>query len=90
MKHFWRTLLVCLCNYSKWQRLEEMEVKTIPIEEGEKQFDIVDKGDVVMLPAFGAAVEEMLALSERSVQIVDTTCPWVSKAGSYGKKKQEK
>ncbi|KAI4342372.1 hypothetical protein MLD38_027010 [Melastoma candidum] len=61
------------------KRLEEMEVKTIPIEEGQKQFDIVDRGDVVILPAFGAAVEEMLALSERSVQIVDTTCPWVSK-----------
>lgn len=54
-------------------------MKNIPIEEGRKQFEVVDKGDVVILPAFGAAVDEMLALSDRNVQIVDTTCPWVSK-----------
>ncbi|KAF8013610.1 hypothetical protein BT93_I1460 [Corymbia citriodora subsp. variegata] len=61
------------------KRLEEMEVENIPLEEGQKQFDIVNKGDVVILPAFGAAMNEMLTLSERNVQIVDTTCPWVSK-----------
>nr|AER00471.1 1-hydroxy-2-methyl-2-(E)-butenyl 4-diphosphate reductase [Tanacetum parthenium] len=61
------------------KRLEEMEVMDIPIDGGEKQFDVVDKGDVVILPAFGAAVDEMLTLSNKQVQIVDTTCPWVSK-----------
>lgn len=59
-----------------------MEVQNIPLEEGRKQFEVVDKGDVVILPAFGAAVDEMLTLSEKKVQIVDTTCPWVSKVSS--------
>ncbi|KAJ0657718.1 putative 4-hydroxy-3-methylbut-2-enyl diphosphate reductase [Helianthus annuus] len=61
------------------KRLQEMEVKDIPIQDGEKQFDVVDKGDVVILPAFGAAASEMLTLSNKQVQIVDTTCPWVTK-----------
>lgn len=56
-----------------------MDVQNIPIENGKKQFDAVDKGDVVILPAFGASVDEMFTLSQKKVQIVDTTCPWVSK-----------
>ncbi|KAG5557274.1 hypothetical protein RHGRI_007516 [Rhododendron griersonianum] len=60
-------------------RLEEMEVQNIPINDGSKQFDVVDKGDVVVLPAFRSAVEEMMTLSDKKVQIVDTTCPWLSK-----------
>lgn len=46
---------------------------------GGKDFSRVAGGEVVILPAFGASVQEMKLLSERGVQIVDTTCPWVSK-----------
>ncbi|KAI6682231.1 hypothetical protein NL676_036112 [Syzygium grande] len=62
---------------------KEMEVETIPLEDGKKQFDVVNKGDVVVFPAFGAAVEEMLTSEKKNVQIVDTTCPWVSKKEDY-------
>jgi 4-hydroxy-3-methylbut-2-en-1-yl diphosphate reductase len=60
------------------QRLDKMEIEEMPIDDGKKQFDVVKKGDVV-LPAFGAGVDEMLTLSNKNVQIVDTTCPWISK-----------
>ena len=39
----------------------------------------VEEGDVVILPAFGASLEEMQFLDSRDVTVVDTTCPWVSK-----------
>ncbi|CAL9022068.1 unnamed protein product [Prunus brigantina] len=45
----------------------------------QRQFEMVRKGDVVILPAFGSGVDEMLTLSNKDVQVVDTTCPWVSK-----------
>lgn len=62
------------------QRLKEMDVQFIEVgPEGEKDFSGVKSGEVVILPAFGASVEEMRLLNDRQVQIVDTTCPWVSK-----------
>jgi 4-hydroxy-3-methylbut-2-enyl diphosphate reductase len=61
------------------QRLEEMEVKFIEVEGNKKDFSVVNSGDVVILPAFGASVQEMQILNERGCTIVDTTCPWVSK-----------
>jgi len=66
-------------NPSVNQRLREMKVEFIAVEKGIKDFSGVAKGDVVILPAFGASVQEMQLLSDRGCTIVDTTCPWVSK-----------
>ena len=66
-------------NPSVNAHLREMEVEFIPVDEGVKDFSGVANGDVVILPAFGATVQEMQLLSERGCHIVDTTCPWVSK-----------
>ncbi|MEM8612874.1 MAG: 4-hydroxy-3-methylbut-2-enyl diphosphate reductase [Cyanobacteria bacterium P01_H01_bin.105] len=61
------------------ERLQEMNVQFIQVIDGTKDFSVVNQGDVVILPAFGASVEEMQLLSDRNCTIVDTTCPWVSK-----------
>lgn len=66
-------------NPSVNRRMQEMEVKFVPVEANQKDFSVVDQGDVVILPAFGASVQEMQILDEKGCQIVDTTCPWVSK-----------
>lgn len=66
-------------NPSVNQRLREMEVGFIPVEANNKDFSVVNSGDVVILPAFGASVEEMQLLNDKGCKIVDTTCPWVSK-----------
>lgn len=66
-------------NPSVNQRLRDMQVKFIQVENGVKNFDLIDRGDVVILPAFGASVQEMQLLNDKGCTIVDTTCPWVSK-----------
>ncbi|MGL5922103.1 4-hydroxy-3-methylbut-2-enyl diphosphate reductase, partial [Chroococcidiopsis sp.] len=66
-------------NPSVNQRLQEMQVGFIPVDGGIKDFTVVESGDVAILPAFGASVQEMQLLKEKNCTIVDTTCPWVAK-----------
>jgi 4-hydroxy-3-methylbut-2-enyl diphosphate reductase len=77
-------------NPSVNQRLKEMQVGFIEVVNGEKEFSVVQPGDVVILPAFGASVQEMQLLSDRGCTIVDTTCPWVSKVWNTVEKHKKK
>mmetsp|Transcript_2538 Transcript_2538/g.4071 ORF Transcript_2538/g.4071 Transcript_2538/m.4071 type:complete len:453 (-) Transcript_2538:122-1480(-) len=59
--------------------LSDMKVQFIEkVGEG-KDFSTINDGDVVILPAFGASFEEMELFDKKNVEVVDTTCPWVSK-----------
>lgn len=63
-------------------KLSSMNVNFIEKIDGDaynKNFDVVGEGDVVILPAFGASFEEMELFDKKNVEVVDTTCPWVSK-----------
>ncbi|MBD2005652.1 MULTISPECIES: 4-hydroxy-3-methylbut-2-enyl diphosphate reductase [Cyanophyceae] len=77
-------------NPSVNKRLQEMQVGFIALEEGKKDFSVVDTGDVVILPAFGASVQEMQLLNDKGCTIVDTTCPWVSKVWNTVEKHKKK
>ncbi len=61
-------------------RLREMNVQFVTtLPDGQKDFSQVSGEDVVILPAFGASVQETQTLQAAGCTIVDTTCPWVSK-----------
>lgn len=77
-------------NPSVNQHLRDMSVGFIPVNSGEKDFSVVDSGDVVILPAFGASVQEMQLLNDKGCKIVDTTCPWVSKVWNTVEKHKKK
>jgi 4-hydroxy-3-methylbut-2-en-1-yl diphosphate reductase len=77
-------------NPSVNQHLRDMEVGFIAVEKGQKDFSVVDRGDVVILPAFGASVPEMQLLNDKGCKIVDTTCPWVSKVWNSVEKHKKK
>lgn len=73
------------------KRLSEKGYGFIEVkEDGQKDFSGVKEGDVVLLPAFGASVQEIQLLKDRSVQIVDTTCPWVMKVWNAVDKQTKK
>ncbi|KAK4536483.1 hypothetical protein CDCA_CDCA08G2508 [Cyanidium caldarium] len=66
------------------RRLQEMGVHFVPEArdaDGRVHKDLsgIQPSDVVVLPAFGATLEEMTYLDALGCRIVDTTCPWVSK-----------
>jgi 4-hydroxy-3-methylbut-2-en-1-yl diphosphate reductase len=77
-------------NPSVNQRLRDMKVSFIEVENGQKNFDVIDRGDVVILPAFGASIPEMQLLNDKGCTIVDTTCPWVSKVWNTIEKHKKK
>ncbi|MEQ9482171.1 4-hydroxy-3-methylbut-2-enyl diphosphate reductase [Coleofasciculus sp. F4-SAH-05] len=77
-------------NPSVNQHLQNMNVNFVPVEDGTKDFSIVGAGDVVILPAFGASVQEMQLLNDKNCKIVDTTCPWVSKVWHTVEKHKKK
>lgn len=66
-------------------------IEKVPTNENPnaKNFETVQEGDVVILPAFGASLEEMTYLNDKKVEIVDTTCPWVSKVWNTVDKHQK-
>jgi 4-hydroxy-3-methylbut-2-en-1-yl diphosphate reductase len=67
-------------NPSVNQNLRDMQVEFVPVTTaGQKDFSVVGNEDVVILPAFGASVQEMQLLNDKGCKIMDTTCPWVSK-----------
>jgi 4-hydroxy-3-methylbut-2-en-1-yl diphosphate reductase len=67
-------------NPSVNQQLKDMRIHFIPTDQlGQKDFSQIDNEDVVILPAFGASVQEMQLLDDKNCIIMDTTCPWVSK-----------
>ena len=77
-------------NPSVNQHLRDMNVGFIPVLEGQKDFSVVGAEEVVILPAFGASVQEMQILSDKGCKIVDTTCPWVSKVWNTVEKHKKK
>lgn len=59
------------------EQMKALGVQFVPMIDGMKDFSSITKEDIVILPAFGATLEEMQVL-EQTFKIVDTTCPYVS------------
>jgi 4-hydroxy-3-methylbut-2-enyl diphosphate reductase len=61
------------------QQLVDMGIRFVETKDGKKDFSEIRAEDVVLWPAFGASVPEMEFFRQQGNEIVDTTCPWVSR-----------
>ncbi len=61
------------------QHLKTMGIQFVKEQDGRKDFSGIQPEDVVIWPAFGASVQEMEFFRRNGNEIVDTTCPWVSR-----------
>jgi 4-hydroxy-3-methylbut-2-enyl diphosphate reductase len=62
------------------RHLQEMGIRFVEKgPDGTKDFSQIRPEDVVIWPAFGASVSEMEFFRSQGNEIVDTTCPWVSR-----------
>jgi len=61
------------------ENLQRKNISFVPLNDGAKDFSKIAPTDVVILPAFGASEQELNTLTELGCEIVDTTCPWVSR-----------
>lgn len=62
------------------ENLQKKDISFVSLkEDGSKDFSQIETNDVVILPAFGASKEELNTLTGLGGEIVDTTCPWVSR-----------
>jgi 4-hydroxy-3-methylbut-2-en-1-yl diphosphate reductase len=78
-RHIWITNEI-IHNPLVNEKLRQMGIGFVPVlADGSKNFSVINEGEVVILPAFGASVEEMQLLASKGCEIVDTTCPWVSR-----------
>lgn len=81
-RHIWITNEI-IHNPVVNENLRRKNIRFVPVaDDGTKDFSSIQLNDVVILPAFGASLQELELLQARDCEIVDTTCPWVSRVWS--------
>lgn len=78
-RHIWITNEI-IHNPIVNENLRKKNISFVPMSPNQsKDFSQIQPADVVILPAFGASIEELKSLEAKNCLIVDTTCPWVSR-----------